>query len=102
MYRGIDTLMGLGARIYRMPEEIKRDISELKNKIEEINSRLNIRALVLDFLSDGESSPPEKLVPALESMLAEAEEALTKLKVLREELSDLEEELYEVKCEIGI
>ena len=100
VYRGCDDTLGLPPRIYRMPEEIREDIRELRLKIAEINSRLNIRELLLELVTVGENIAPEDVVPALENMLAEAEEALSRLKELRAELSVLEAELYEVKCEM--
>lgn len=99
MYRSSDTVFGLPARIYREPDEIRLDIYEVKRSIEKINSRLNIRGLMLDMVTEEELSPSE-VVTALESMLAEAEDALFQLKELKRELAVLEEELYEVKCEL--
>ncbi len=101
MYRGYDDEFGQAPRIYRSPEEIRLDIYEAKLAIEKINDRLNIRSLMFEMLSNEEDLPPSKLVSALENMLSEAEEALRELTNLNEELSMLEAELYEVKCEIG-
>ena len=102
MYRGYDNEFGLAPRIYRTPEEIRRDISEAKRAIEKINLGLNIRSLMLEMLSDDENLAPGEAVRGLENILSEAEEALYELSKLNDELSLLEEELYEVKCEIGM
>ena len=101
MYRGYDSEFGLAPRIYRTPEEIRLDICEAKRAIEKINLGLNIRSLMMEMLSADENLAPEAAIPALENIISEAEEALFELSRLHEDLSLLEEELYEVKCEIG-
>ena len=101
MYRGIDSEFGQAPRIYRMPEEIRLDICEVKRAIEKINLGLNIRSLMMEMLSEDEDLTPGEAVRGLENILSAAEEAYCELSKLSEELSLLEEELYEVKCEIG-
>jgi hypothetical protein len=76
-------------------------MARVSASINEINSRLNIRSLLLDIISE-EESRPEKVIPSLENALAEAEEALAELSLLKGELSELEAELYELKCEMRI
>ena len=100
MYRSYDNAFGTPPRIYRTPDEIRRDIKGVRGAINEMNSRLNIRELLFEIITDEETIPPEEVVQTLESLLAEAEDALSKLRELRAELSLLEEELYEVRCEI--
>ncbi len=102
MYRGCDNLFGLPPRIYREPDEIRLDIYEVRLAIEKINARLNIRGLMLEIITDEEKLSPSEVVTSLETMLAEAEDALSELNELRLELSRLEEELYDVKCEMQI
>ena len=102
MYRSCSFTEGMPPRIYRAPSEITRDISALKASIAAINEKLNIRSLLLDIICEEDEGRPEKVVPILETALAEAEEALATLTELREELCSLENELYEVRCEMGI
>ena len=102
MYRGYDDEFGLGPRIYRSPDEIRNDIERVKYEIENINCGINIRELMLEMLSNEENLSPDNIISELESLVSAAEEALAELSNLNEELSLLEEELYEVKCEIGI
>ena len=98
MYRSYDNVFGLPPRIYRTPDEIRLDIYEVRQEIEKINSRLNIRGLMLEIISEEAKLSPKDVVSTLETMLAEAEEALSELNGLKEELLDLEKELKEVKC----
>jgi predicted nuclease with TOPRIM domain len=102
MYRGYDSECGLPPRIYRSPDDVRRDIAEVRRSIDRINSRLNIRGLLLEFIADDKDISPKEVVSTLETLLSEAENALLKLKELRVELSLLEEELYEIKCEMQI
>jgi hypothetical protein len=102
MYRPYDTENGVPPRIYRTPGEIKRDIRDIADKIEETNEMINIRGLLLDMLTSENSASPEKLIPDLEEAVAEAREALINLGRLKEELTSLEEELGEVKCLLRI
>ena len=98
VYRSYDNVFGLPPRIYRTPDEIRLDIYEVRQEIEKINSRLNIRGLMLEIISEEAKLSPKDVVSTLETMLAEAEEALSELNGLKEELLDLEKELKEVKC----
>lgn len=98
MYRSYDTVNGIPPRIYRTPGEIRQDISEISEKIEQTNDMLNIRALLVDMLMSERSDSPEKLIPDLEEAISEAREALARLGALKDTLSLLEEELGEVKC----
>ena len=102
VYRGCDDEFGTGPTIYRSPDEIRLDIYEAKLAIEKINERLNIRSLTFEMISDDKELSAREVVSVLEDMLAEAEEALLELSGYKEELKELEEELYLVKCEIGI
>lgn len=102
MYRGCDEENCVGARIYRSPDEIRLDMCEARLAIEKINEKLNVRSLAFEMISQGDELEPGKLVSFLEDMHSEAEEALAELYQLNELISELEEELYEVKCVIGI
>ena len=101
MYRSYDTVNGLPPRIYRTAGEIRRDIAEISEKIEETGEMLNIRALLVDMLMSERADSPERLIPDLEEAISEARDALVGLKRLKEELSLLEEELLEVRCLCG-
>ena len=97
MYRGEDLRCGLPPRIYRTPEEIRHDIFLINEKIEEANSMLNIRSLLIDLLVGENSDNPKKLIPDLEDAIREARRALESLGELNEELLLLEEEIGEAE-----
>ena len=101
MYRTFDTSNGIPARIYRSPEEIKKDIRAISVRIEETASMINIRELLINILTKERVTPPEKLIPELEDAIIEARFALDSLVSLKEELDSLEEELGEVRWLFG-
>ena len=87
-------------RIYRKSDEVRAEISEIKEKICEVNASFAIREILFDILTDGRERKPSEWIYDLESLVYEAETAYRKLKELREELSFLEAELSEVGCRI--
>ena len=89
---------GLPPRLYRTPGEIKRDIADITEKIEETNEMLNIRSLITEILLSERKDSPEKLIPELETVICEAREALDRLRELHEQLSLLREELDDLGC----
>ena len=100
MYRGYDMKNGLPPRIYRDAQEIKRDIAIINDRIEEANSMLDIRSLIIDILVSDNKDNPEILIFDLEDAIKEAKSALELLKSLNEELLMLEDEILEVRCRI--
>jgi hypothetical protein len=46
-------------RIYREPSEIKRDITKINNRIEEVRDMINIRSLLMDILVGERADEPE-------------------------------------------
>lgn len=102
MYRNFKNEYGFPGTLYRSPEEIRHDISGAKETIKEISERLNPRALLNDIITDERCGKPRELLVALEDALARAEESYLEIKTLREELSELEDELRETLCAIGL
>ena len=101
MYRTFDVANGIPPRIYRAPNEIRRDIDEISAKIKETNLRLNLRALVLDIISSDRGEEPANLISELESAIEESREALSELKNLENDLTALEYEMEEIKWLAG-
>ena len=88
--------------IYRSCEAIRCDISEIKKKVEEVNTSLSIRELLCDMLSVKREKSAAEWLYDLEALIGEAEQAQERLTFLREELSILESELEAAKCRIRI
>ena len=89
---------GTPARLYRAPDEIRRDIRKVRREIEEINDQVSIRELLMEILSGCAPDDPERCIPELREILDAAEESLEELRKLSESLVFLEEELRETLC----
>ena len=92
------TYEGRHARLYRSPEEIIKDIGEIKDKINEINEGLNIRDIVASTMGDLAYGEPEKWIARLEQIVDDANETLDSLRMLQHSLDELYKELEDVRC----
>lgn len=101
-FRNYSTYEGEPARLYRSPERIREDILAIRNKIESVDSMLNIRTILTDVIDKYAVGDPEKWIPALALIVEDAEETLDSLKKLRENLDQLTEELEDTKWALGI
>ena len=103
MFIRFDREDGMRDAIYRSHDEILDDIITIKERINEVNERLNLRSLVLDMLSDDRmESDPEYFAAELERAVSEANEARARLIGLEKELTELTVELRETKWVLGI
>ena len=93
-----DHYEGMPARLYRTPDEIRRDIRKITAKIKEADEMLSVRSILLDLLGECSVSDPLKWIPELRETVEEAEKSLRALVRLRESLSFLEQELEETLC----
>ena len=92
-FRNYSTYEGEPARLYRSPERIREDICDIKTKIETVDRMLNVRNILTAVIDEYAAGEPEKWIPALAEIVAEAEDTLDRLKHLREDLDILSEEL---------
>ena len=93
---------GCGCTMYRTPTEIRRDIEAVNIRINEINSRLNVRNLLGELLEISVRASAESCISELEEVVAEAKELIDELGTLKDTLADLSCELEETKWEIGL
>ena len=101
MYIRGDKNRDIPGQIYRSTAEIREDIQRVKEKINEISERVNIRALLVDIISEARDLRPGRMLSELRVALEEAEEALASLKGFEEELLALEAELKVTIWEMG-
>lgn len=92
-FRNYSSYEGEPARLYRSPEKIREDICDIKTKIESVKGMLNVRDILTEVIDEYAKGEPEKWIPALSDIVAEAEDTLDRLKKLREDLDILSEEL---------
>ena len=88
-FRNYSTYEGEPARLYRSPERIREDIFEIKTRIEAVDRMLNIRTILTSVIDEYATGEPEKWIPALSEIVADAEETLDRLKLLRENLDQI-------------
>ena len=93
-----DRLEGIPARLYRAPEEIRRDIRKITEKIKETDEQLSVRSILLEMLGECTIGDPKKWIPELRETVEEAERSLAALTRLRKSLDYLECELEETLC----
>ncbi len=100
-YAKCDLYEGEPARLYRSPEEIRRDIFEIKEKIKRVDSGFNVRSLLMDIAGSSEGKSIEAWIPVLVGITNAAEESLKELRGLRDGLDALFTELEDVKWALG-
>lgn len=101
-FRNYSTYEGEPARLYRSPEEIRKDIFEIKTKIESVDSMLNVRNILTSMMDECYVGEPEKWIPTLAAIVEDAAETLEHLKSLQDSLDILTEELEDTKWALGI
>ena len=89
---------GTPPRLYRSPEEINRDIRDLRGRIESLNGMLNPRNIINEMLSECASGNACDWVSALRAIVDDAEQTLESLNELNESLDGLTKELKETSC----
>lgn len=86
-------------RFYRRIGEIREDIREINEKIEQTRSMFNVRQMLIDLLFEKEEEDDgESWIDAIEALLDGARRALERLEELREQLETLEYELEDTEC----
>ena len=93
MIIGANDYEGEGIHIYRSLSEIRRDITEVSEMIEQINSMLNIRGMLADMLCKEAEAKPSEWLPELCEVVMGAKEGLEELSALEKTLEELREEL---------
>ena len=102
MYSHANVYEGMPPRLYRSPEEIRRDMIQISARIKENEEMLSVHNLLIEMIPTWAEQSPEKWIPELEETVAEAQEALDNLKRLQYALEELSHELEEVKCMMSL
>ena len=98
MYSCMNPNEGMPPRLYRTPSEIHRDMIRISARIRENEEMLSVHNLLIEMIPTWAEQSPEKWLPELEATVAEALDALDKLKKLQLGLETLAKELEEVRC----
>ena len=98
MYIRPNDYEGQGGHIYRRLSDIRADILRVSEEIEQINSMLNIRDMLMRMLSSAAEDNPEDWLPELCELLDGAKEGLDEMRKLERTLSQLHCELADTKA----
>ena len=101
-YTGYNSYEGDPIRLYRSVGEIRRDITDIKKRIEQSGERLNVRLLIGEIASECVGKEAEQWVPMLRELVSEAEDTLDELHRLKDGLGILFEELEDTKWALRI
>ena len=94
---------GIANAIYRMPGEIIADIESVRREIGVIRNKLNLRAMIVELISDERvASEPNIWIDRLEGLVEDAKEAEDNLSELKQALCELREELYQTQWAMGL
>lgn len=85
-------------RTYRSPSEIRHDMKNIIDQLEEMEEKLNLRDLIVEALYKNEKQRPNQLIEDLHILLDDAERAHGEIDKLREALAMLGEELSDAKA----
>ena len=96
-----DNYEGLPPRLYRSPEEISRDIHDIRAKIEKASEKLNVRNILTEMLAECAEGEPEVYILRLRELVNEAHDTLDGFLRLEDTLGLLTDELYEVRRILG-
>ena len=96
MYRTYDFSSGYSPRLYREPSEIRHDIRQIAEKIEDVNYMLNVRYIISEVISEHSANENDAArgAAAVAEIVEYAREALEKMR-------ELEKALDELKCELS-
>lgn len=93
----LNELEGIPVRLYRSPDEIRREMRQIAERIKNTDEQLNVRNMLMSVISDFADAEPQRWIPELEETLAEAKEALEDLAHLQDTLEALAAELAEAR-----
>ena len=66
MLAACNSYLGVPARLYRRPSEIRDEMNELKAKIEEVNETLSVHNLLMEVMS--EWAKKERFLPTIQPL----------------------------------
>ena len=95
MYYYSDRESGIPPRLYRHPEEIKRDIKEICDRISEANHMLNVRNIISEIIIDESEEDMPRKIAAVSELLESAEDMLREMQEFEQALDELQRELCE-------
>lgn len=93
MYRYKRARDGFSSGLYRTPEQIKRDMDHISERICDVMYMLNVRNVVSEVISESSIDDAVRRAEAVGELVENAREALSSLQTLERELEQLRLEL---------
>ena len=93
----LSTHLGYEGR-YRTPEAVSRELREIKDKVDSLNSMLNARDIITEILTSFSEGDYQRLAGPVTEMVQSATMTLNSLRVLYEDLSLMSSELEDLRC----
>ena len=85
--------------VFREPDDIRRDIYGIKQKIKSANERLNVRAALMEIVTRAdEGGDPTDWIRELKLLCEDAEDAVVNLNEMKSHLEGLTLELEDTLC----
>ena len=91
-YKGGD---GFAPGLYRTPEQIKKDMREISERISDTVYMLNVRNVIAQIISETSGDDMRRRAGAISELVSEAKDALSMLRELEDTLDELRAELEE-------
>jgi hypothetical protein len=95
MYYHYDKENGYPPRLYRVPEEIRRDIDKMLDMCRDANRMFNVRNLISEIIIDDSGGDVDRKICAIEELILAAEDMVEEMQSLVESLGELQDELTE-------
>ena len=93
----LSTHLGYEVR-YRTPEAVRRELDEIRDKIDSLNSMLNARDIITELLTSLSEGDYRRLAGPVGDMQKSAASTLNSLTALYEDLSRMSSELEDLRC----
>lgn len=98
MSKSFDSLFSLPERLYRSPEEIRKDMSQISDGLLRIDSMLSVHNLRASLVGECTVDELRRKIPELHLAVAEADKSLRLIVRFSRAVAELRRELDEVRC----
>ena len=98
MFYNLNSLSPMPERLYRSPEEIRKDMRCIREGIGRIDSMLSVHNLRTSMLGECSADELCKKIPELEAAVLDADKSLRLLVRFTKAVTELGRELDEVVC----
>lgn len=98
MLQNLNTVSEMPSRLYRSSEEIKRDMSKIREGMTRIDSMLAVHNLRISLYGECSAEELRERITELQSAVKDADKALRLLARFSSAVTELGRELDEMRC----